>query len=150
MGTSGTGRLMGDGSPQGGGSVSEVISQLQNIARQLSIWSQSIANATPAATSTISPTFTGVTLNNTTATLIIGTSVLRHGMILHNPATTVAYVWPTTATASLASTSLGGSLLIAGGSSVILPSSQFPNNTAGWSGIASTGSAQPFTIISFF
>lgn len=138
---------MTDETPQGG--YTEAVSQLQNIARQLSAWSQSQLNAYPVPTSTTSPTFTGVTLNTTTATLIVSTSVLRHGMILHNPSTTAAYVWPTAATASLASTSLGGSLLIAGGSSVILSSNQFPNNTAGWSGLSTTAAGQ-FTILQFF
>src|SRR5258705_1511438 len=139
---------MGDTSPMGG--YSEGISQLQNIARNLALWSQSQVNAVPVPTSTISPQFTWVNFNNTTATLIVSTSVLRHGMILHNPSTTAAYVWPTTVTTSLASTSLKGSMLIAAGSSVILPSSQFPNNTAGWSGISTTGTSQPFTIWEFY
>ncbi len=139
---------MGDGAQYGG--LVEAVSQLQNIARNLGAWSQSQTNAYPVPTSTISPQFTGVNLNNTTATIILGTSVLRHGMILHNPATTVAYIWPTIVTSSLSSSVLAGALLIAAGSSVMLPSSQFPNNTAGWSGIASSGTAQPFTIIQFF
>jgi hypothetical protein len=138
---------MGDGSPQGG--YSEAISQLQNIARQLSAWSQSQLNAYPVPTSTTSPTFTGVTLNTTTAALIVAASTLRHGMILSNPGTTAAYIWPTETTTSLASTSLGGSMLVAAGSSVILSSSQFPNNTAGWSGISTTAAGQ-FSVWQFF
>ena len=43
--------------PLGGGGVTEVISQLSNIARQMSVWSQSVANATPAATTTTSPRY---------------------------------------------------------------------------------------------
>ena len=128
---------------------SEAVSQLQNIARQLSAWSQSQLNAYPIPSSTMSPAYTAVTLNTTTATLIVSTSVLRHGMILHNPGTTAAYIWPTTVTTALSSAVVGGSMLIAAGSSVMLPSNQFPNNTAGWSGISTTAAGR-FTVWEFY
>ena len=129
--------------------LSEAVGHLQNIARQLSAWSQSQTNAYPVPSSTISPQFTSVTLNTTTATLIVATTTLRHGMIFANPGTTAAYIWPTDATASLSSSSLGGAMLIAAGSSVMLPSNQFPNNTAGWSGISTTAAGK-FTIWQFY
>lgn len=138
---------MGDGGGYSG--YSEAVSQLQNIARQLSAWSQSQLNAYPVPTSTLSPQFASATLNTTTATLIVSTSVLRHGMILHNPGTTAAYIWPTAVTSSLSSSALGGSMLIAAGSSVILSSNQFPNNTNGWSGISTTAAGR-FTVWEFF
>ena len=138
---------MGDASSMGG--YSEGISQLSNIARNLALWAQSQVNAYPVPTSTASPAYTAVTLNVTTATLIVAASTTRHGMILCNPGTTSAYIWPTATTTALASTTLGGSMLIAAGSSVILASSQFPNNTAGWSGISTTAAGQ-FTIWQFF
>ena len=137
---------MADDQQQG---YSEAVSQLQNIARNLALWAQSQVNAIPVPTTTASPAFTSVTLGLTTATLIVSTSVLRHGMILHNPGTTAAYIWPTATTTSLATSNLGGSMLVAAGSSVILPSSQFPNNTAGWSGVSTTAAGR-FTIWEFF
>ncbi len=138
---------MADESPMGG--YSEGISQLQNIARNLSLWAQSQLNAYPVPTSTVSPQFTAVSLNTTSATLIVAASTIRHGMILSNPGTTGAYIWPTAVTSSLSSSALGGSMLIAAGSSMILSSNQFPNNTAGWSGLSTT-SAGVFTIWTFF
>ncbi len=132
-----------------GQGYSEAVSQLQNIARQLSAWSQSQLNAYPVQSTTASPSFTAVLLNTTTATLIVPASTVRHGMILHNPGTTAAYIWPTVNTSALSSGVIGGSMLIAAGSSVILPSSQFPNNTAGWSGISTTAAGR-FTIWEFY
>ena len=127
----------------------EGVSHLQNIARNLALQAQSELNAYPVPTSTSSPQFTAVALNTTSATLIVAASTTRHGMILSNPGTTGAYIWPTSVTTSLSSSSLGGSMLIAAGSSVMLPSSQFPNNTSGWSGISTTAAGQ-FTIWQFF
>ncbi len=127
----------------------EGVSHLQNIARNLALWAQSQLNAIPVPTSTLSPQFTAVALNTTSATLIVAASTTRHGMILSNPGTTSAYIWPTSVTTSLSSSSLGGSMLIAAGSSVMLPSSQFPNNTTGWSGISTTA-AGAFSVWQFF
>jgi hypothetical protein len=139
---------MADDAPLGG--YSEGISQLQNIARNLALWAQAQVNASPVPTSTVSPKFTGVTLTNVTATVMIASSVLRHGLILHNPSTTAAYVWPTLTTPVPTSGTLAGSLLIAAGSSFILPSNQFPNITAGWTGLATTSTTQAFTVVEFF
>lgn len=142
---------MGDASPvPGGGGVSEVISQLQNIARQLSIWSQSIANATPAATTTTSPKFTGVTLS-TTAVVVIGTSTLRHGMLFHNVGNTAnVYLYQTGMTSAPTTSVLAGSIVIYPGGTLPLPSQVFPNINAGFSAFTNTGSAQPFTCVEFF
>lgn len=140
---------MGDGSPQVGGSVSEVISQLQNIARQLSIWSQSITNSTPAATTTASPRFTAVQLS-TAAVAVIATSSLRHGILFHNPGTVTTYLYQTGMTSAPTTSVLAGSVMISPGGTFTLPSGMFPNINAGFSAFSGTGSAIPFTVIEFF
>lgn len=133
----------------GPGTQSEVIAQLQNIARQLSAGAQSINNATPVPTTTASPKFTAVQLT-TTASVIIGTSVLRHGLLLHNPGTAAAYVFQTGLTPAPTTTVLAGSILIAAGSTLSLPANSFPNINAGFSAFSSTGSNQAFTVVEFF
>ena len=133
--------------------VTEVINQLYNIAQQLSAQSKSITNAEPAATTTNSPKFTGVNLTNATATVIIAAATstpMRHGLVLHNPSTTIAYVWPTVTSPVPTTASLAGSMQILAGSSVIWNSPQFPNINVGFSGVSSSGTTQPFTAIEFF
>jgi len=129
----------------------EVISQLNNIAVQLAAWNQAVSNATPAATTTTSPKFTAVTLGTAAISVVISTSSVRHGIILHNPGgTATCYVFQTGMATSPTTTTLGGSLAIAPGSTVMLPSAQFPNFNAGLSGFAGTGTGQPFTVIEWF
>lgn len=136
--------------PSGGG-VSEVISQLQNIARQLSIWSQSIANSTPAATTTISPRFSGVTLGTAAPAVVVASSVLRHGMILHNVGNTAnVYIYQTGMTSVPTTSALAGAMVLFPGASLSMPSRMFPNINAGFSGFTNTGSSQPFTVVEFF
>lgn len=137
---------MVDETPQG---ASEVISQLQNIARQLSIWSQSITNSTPAATTTSSPRFTAVNLS-TTAVAVIATSSLRHGILFHNPGTVTTYLYQTGMTSAPTTSALAGSVMISPGGTFTLPSGMFPNINAGFSGFSGTGSSIPFTVIEFF
>jgi hypothetical protein len=127
----------------------EAVSQLQNIARQLSIWSQSISNASPAATTTTSPRFTAVQLS-TSATAVIGTSLLRHGMLFHNPGTANLYLYQTGMTSAPTTTVLAGSVVIYPGGTFTLPSPMFPNISAGFSGFSGTGSSQALTVIEFF
>lgn len=138
-----------DPDQSGGQGVTEVINQLTNIARQLSVWSQSMTNAQPAATTTASPKFTGVTLS-TTAAVVIGTSTTRHGMLLHNPGTTTCYIYVTGMSPAPTTSSLGGTILIAAGSTVTLPSTSFSNINVGFSGFVLSGSSQPFTAVEFF
>lgn len=140
---------MEDTSPTGGGSVSEVISQLQNIARQLSIWSQSIANSTPAATTTTSPRFTAVQLS-TAAAVVIATSALRHGILFHNPGTATLYIYQTGMTSAPTTAVLAGSVVIYPGGTFTLPSPYFTNINAGFSGFSGTGSGQGLTVAEFF
>lgn len=136
-------------STQGGQGVTEVVNQLTNIARQLSYWSQSITNSAPAATTTASPKFTAVSLSTATSS-IIGTSVLRHGIVMHNPGTATCYVYLTGMSPAPSTTSLGGSVVIYPGGTLAFPSALFPNSNAGFSGFSGTGSSQGFTIIEFF
>ena len=129
----------------------EVISQLNNIAVQLAAWNQAVSNATPAATTTASPKFTGVTLGTATPTVLVGTSVIRHGIVFHNPGgTATCYVFKTGMAPTPTTSSLGGSLAVAPGSSVLWPSAQFPNINVGFSGFAGTGTAAPFTVVEWF
>lgn len=129
----------------------EVISQLQNIAVQLAAWNQSVSNATPAATTTASPKFTGVNLGTASASVLISTSSIRHGIIFHNPGgTATCYVFPTGIATTPTTSSLAGALGIAPGSTVQWPSAQFPNINVGFSGFSGTGSNQPFTVIELF
>ena len=84
-------------------------------------------------------------------------NVNRHGLIFHNPGTADAYIFPTIVYAFPALTTtaptsavLGGSIKIAAGSSWLLPSSNYANVNCGWSGLSTTGSGQPFTIVEFY
>src|SRR5437016_125829 len=99
-----------------GGGLVEAVSQLQNIARNLGAWAQSQVNAYPIPAVATSPKFTGITITNVTATVLIASSTTRHGLILHNPSTTAAYVWPTVTANIPTSSALAGTMLIAAGS----------------------------------
>ena len=131
-------------------SVSEVIAQLQNIARQLSAQSQSITNVSPAATTTTSPKFTAITLGTGSITVLVATSTLRHGLLLHNPGTATCYIFQTGMASSPTTSSLGGSVVIYPGGTFALPSAMFANINAGFSGFAGTGSSNGFTVVEFF
>lgn len=140
---------MTDDTPQTGSST-EAVSQLQNIARNLSVWAQSIVNASPAATSATSPKFTGVTLS-TTAAVVIGTSTLRHGIMFHNVGNTAnVYLYQTGMSSAPTTSALAGSIVIYPGGTLPLPSPIFPNINAGFSAFTNTGTAQPFTCVEFF
>lgn len=132
------------------GSSTEAVSQLQNIARNLSLWAASIVNANPAATSTVSPRFTGVTLS-TVAAVVIASSTLRHGVMFHNVGNTAnVYLYQTGMSSAPTTTALAGAIVIYPGGTLPLPSPSFPNVTAGFSAFTNTGSAQPFTCVEFF
>lgn len=121
---------------------------VQNLARV----ALSIGNAFPQATATSSPKATGLnSLGTSTAIVVIGTSTVRHGVLFHNPGgtTVIVYVFPSTMTPAPTTTTLGGTLGIAGGSTVFLPSAQFPNINCGFSAFAGTGTNQPFTAWEF-
>ncbi len=129
----------------------EVITQLQNIAVQLSAWNQSQSNAIPVPTTTASPKFTGVSLGTSSVSVLISTSSIRHGILFHNPGgTATCYVFPTNIQTTPTTSSLGGALAVAPGSTVQWPSAQFPNINVGFSGFAGTGTGQPLTIVEFF
>ena len=133
-----------------GQGAAEVINQLSNIARQLSVWSQSISNSIPAATAATSPKFTGVTLS-TTASVVIAASTTRHGILLHNVGNTAnVYVYQTGMTTAPTTAALAGSILIFPGDTLSLPSTIFPNINAGFSAFTNTGSSQPFTVVEFY
>lgn len=127
----------------------EVITQLQNIAVQLSAWNQSLSNALPVPATTVSPKFTGVSLT-TTGAVVISTSTIRHGMLFHNPGTTNVYLYATAIQTAPTTSSLAGSIVIGPGLTLTLPSSEFPNLNAGFSAFAQTGSSQAFTVVEFF
>lgn len=139
--------MEGEGSNYGG--LSEAVSQLQNIARNLALQAQSQVNAYPIPTTTVSPRFTAVQLS-TAATAVIGTSALRHGMMFHNPGTTSVYLYQTGMTSAPTTSNIAGSILMAPGATITLPSTEFPNLNAGFSAFATTGSSQAFTVIEFF
>lgn len=134
----------------GGGQV-EAVNHLSNIARQLSVWSQSITNSTPAATTTTSPKFTGVSLGTASPTVVIAASTTRHGILFHNVgATATVYLYQTGMTTVPTSTSLGGAILLFPGATLSFPSTVFPNINVGFSAFTNTGSLQPFTVVEFF
>ena len=132
-----------------GQGVTEVVNQLTNVARQLSVWSQSMTNIAPAATTTVSPKFTAVTLS-TTASVVIGTSVVRHGLVMHNPGTTTIYVFATAIASTPGTTNLAGTIAIYPGGTLSFPASEMPNINAGFSAFNLTGASQPFTVVEFF
>lgn len=128
-------------------SLDDANSTLQNIVRQLSAWVSSINNAFPPLTASTSPVSTGVAIS-TTATTVIGTSSLRHGIIFHNPGTATLYVFPSLTT-TVTTTALGGSFTIFPGGTLELPPSLYANVNCAWSAFATTGSNQPLTIVEF-
>ncbi len=135
----------------GGPGFTEAVNQLGNIARQLSYWSQSITNSQPVPTTTASPRFTAVTLSTSTITTVIGSSSIRHGMILHNPgAVSTAYIFPTNLTPQPTTSNLAGTLAIGPGASERWPSAQYTNINVGFSGLIASGSSTPFTVIEWF
>jgi len=140
---------MADDPQNQGQGVTEVVNQLTNIARQLSAQSQSITNAVPAATTTSSPKFTAVTLS-TTQSVVIATSLVRHGLVMHNPGTANVYVYTTDISASPSTSSLAGTIVIYPGGTLSFPASEMPNINAGFSGFTNTGSSQGFTVVEFF
>ncbi len=133
----------------GGGGATEGVSQLQNIARQLSAWSQSQTNAYPVPTSTTSPKFTPVTLSTATS-VVVAASTTRHGIWFHNPATTNAFIFQTNMTPAPSSTNFAGGIVIYPGATLAMSPAQYPNINAGFSGFSQTGSSQPFTVVEFF
>jgi len=129
----------------------EVVSQLQNIAVQLAAANQSQLNALPVPTTTTSPKFTAVSLGTASITVLIGTSVIRHGIVFHNPGgTATCYIFQTGMASQPTTSNLAGAIALSPGSTVQWPSAQFPNINAGFSGFAGTGSSQPFTVIEWF
>jgi hypothetical protein len=129
--------------------LTEAINELRNVARQLSVQSQSITNAVPAATTTASPKFTAVALSTATSA-VIGTSSVRHGLVMHNPGTSNSYIYAANMTPAPSSSNIAGTVVIYPGGTLSFPSSQMPNINNGFNGFSSTGSNQPFTVIEFF
>lgn len=108
-----------------------------------------MTNAQPAATTTTSPKFTAVNLSTTSA-VVIGTSAVRHGIMMHNPGTSNIYVYQTGMASAPTTTTLGGSIVVYPGGTISLPSPSFPNINTGFSAFAATGSNQGFTVVEFF
>lgn len=136
--------------PPGQG-VTEVVNQLTNIARQLSVWSQSITNSTPAATTTTSPKFTGVTLGTAAVATVVVASTTRHGLVLHNVGNTAnVYIFQAGMTTPPTTAALAGAMIIYPGGTLSMPSTAFPNCNAGFNGFTNTGSSQPFTVVEFY
>lgn len=134
-----------------GTGVTEVVNQLTNIARQLSVWSQSITNSTPAATTTTSPRFTGVTLGTAAIATVVAASTTRHGLMLHNVGlTSNVYIFQAGMTTPPTTSAVQGAIIIYPGGTLTMPSPMFPNCNAGFNGFTNTGSSQPFTVVEFF
>lgn len=122
---------------------------LQNIARQLGILANAFANAAPAQTTTASPAATPINNLGTAIATVLSTSLLRHGLIFHNPGTVNVYVFPSLATA-VTTTTIGGSFVIYPGGTLDFPSTVYTNINCGWSAWATTGATNPLTVIEFF
>ena len=129
--------------------ATDINSTLQNIARQIGAWANTLTNGLPVPTSATSPLSTPIQLS-TTATTLIGTSSIRHGIMFHNPGTTIAYIFPSITSAAPTTSSLAGSFVIYPGSTLELPPMAYPNVNCAWSGFVATGSSQPFTVVEFF
>lgn len=141
------------GSPMGNaptGAPQDGVSVLQNVARQIGQYAQSIVNAYPIPTTTASPAAIGFNNISTVATTVLSTSAVRHGLIFHNPGTANIYVFPSAISTTPTTTILGGSILIYPGGTFNMPSSLYPNVNCGWSALSGTGSAQALTILEFF
>ena len=132
-----------------GTDVTAVNSTLQNIARNLGIAATVLANVAPVQTTTASPAATAINNLATTIATVIGTSLLRHGIIFHNPGTNNVYVFPTLAT-TVTTALVGGAFIIYPGGTLEFPSTVYTNITCGWSAWVATGSSQPLTVVEFF
>lgn len=131
-------------------SLDDVITNMKNAVTNLSGLVQSLTNAYPAPTATVSPKATGINTLATTAAIIIAASTTRHGIIFHNPGTVTSYIYPTAIATAPGTTTLGGSFILIPGGTLSFPSSNFPNANAGWSGFAAAGTTGPLTIVEFF
>ena len=129
--------------------VDDINSNLQNIARQLGNLFFSISNVAPTITSSSSPV--GTAINNLSSGLsqVLGSSFIRHGLIFHNPGTSNVYVYPSTLTTGVGTTSLGGSFVIYPGGTLAFPSTMFPNVNCGWNAFVTGGTSQALTIVEF-
>lgn len=141
------------GPPQGTGPTGapqDGVSVLQNVARQIGQYAQAIVNAYPIPSTTLSPRAIGFNSISTTATTVLSTSVIRHGLVFHNPGTANIYLFPNNISTAPTTTAVGGSFIIYPGGTMTLPSTMFPNLTAGWRAFSGTGSNQALTIIEFY
>lgn len=131
--------------------LGDINSTLQNIARQLGLQVQSQANATPNATASTSPiSYPYNNIGTSTSTTVIVANALRHGLLFHNPGATASiYVYPSAMTSAPTTSALGGSFVIAPGSTLSFPSSLYANSNGAWSAFSGTGSSQPFTVVEF-
>ena len=139
------------GAPGGGGSFIDVISSIKNVAQNLGGVLQSISNAFPPPISTTSPVTTGINTLGTTGTSVIGTSATRHGIVFHNPSTTVfafVYTLPIATTPTIAAP--GGAYMIVPGATFPWPSFEYTNTNCGFGAFVSTGTTGPLTITEYF
>lgn len=130
-------------------SVDDVNSTLQNVARQIGQLANAFTNAAPTQTTTTSPSATAINNLGTTIATVISTSLVRHGLIFHNPGTVNAYVFPSLAT-TVTTALVGGSFIIYPGGTLEFPSTVYTNINCAWSAWVATGSSQPLTIVEFF
>lgn len=140
------------GSQPPGGSMIDLVSTQKGGVQTLAQLVQALSNFMPAPTTTTSPKATCVNNLGTTGTTVLASSTIRHGLMIHNPATTnvICYVYPTLATPAPTLASTGGALQILPGAPPIFPPAQFPNFNAGLSAFCSTGTNNPLTIWEFF
>ena len=117
--------------------------------QNLSQIARAIANTMPIATASTSPVATGINTLSTTIMVVIASSVIRHGIVFHNPGTVNAYVFPTAIATAPTTALVGGSFIIDPGGTVTFAAMGFANVNAGWSGFSASGSGNPLTILEF-
>lgn len=112
--------------------------------------SSSIVNVFRPATSSASPVTTPVNNLGTAATAILASSTIRHGLIFHNPASTVTvYVFQSTIATAPSLSSLGGAMAIFPGATLAFPTVEYANMNTAFSAFAGTGTGNPLTILEF-
>ena len=131
-----------------GGSLVDLVSTQKGGFQTVSKAVQGLTNAFPVATASSSPNATGFTLGSTAVSLVAA-NPNRHGILFCAPGTTAgAFVFPSNMSPAPSLTTTGGALFIA--TTVMLPSSLFPNINCGFSGFAGTSSGTvPFTVWEF-
>ena len=131
-----------------GASLSDLNSTQKGGVQNLGAVAQSMQNALPPPTASTSPTAFGFNTIGTVTVSVLGSSSIRHGLIFHNPGATAVYVYLSAMSPVPTTAALGGSIQIAAGSTVMLPSTLYPNLNAAWSGFALVNSCT-LTVVEF-